>query len=376
MEIANVALLLLEKFKSNKVIYCRTKMIIIIGLGFQLQSFRSQTDALLQCHKDLKFVGSFENAMGSGFAHFAAYLNAGMPLGPILESKLQIIEEYGYRYEQGSFAVLFKILRQFAINLRQRSTTPTEFNGDAYKEDETLSGMNDQLRKMTLRDSSAYRIQLAFIFGDRECMLSMLNILSTYPYTFHELSRLHARLTFMGLSAFAIKYENKEVGDKCLQYFRKLSKAGSVNAKPVYLFMLAMKKPSKLAFESAIDATKEAATIHLEAMVKEQYGMYLQQQKEDKLAKECLASSYFSYYDWGAHNKALRMIQQYPFLEKSSRLKTRSLFSASCTTEISSQNPIATKSEAGTTPAVRRVSFVYNSTFKTRKLKRMDKTEC
>eukprot|EP00985_Skeletonema_marinoi_P025591 scaffold18962_cov140-Skeletonema_marinoi.AAC.4 len=363
-EIGNVTLLLLEKFKSDKIIYARTKMIVIATLGFQLQSFRSQVDALLHCHKDLKFVGSIENAMGAAIGYFCSYLSAGFPLGPLLESKLQIVEEYGYRYDKGSFAVLFKMLRQFAINLRQRSDNPSEFNGDAYNEEDTLNGMNEQKSKMMLRDSGAYRIQLAFIFGDRECMTSMLDILSTYPYTFHDVTRLHPRLCFMGLSAFAVKYKNKEVGEKCLEYFQKLTKAGSLNAKPVYLFMLAMKKPSKSAFESAIDATKEASTLHLEAMVKEHYGLYLQQQNEDKLANDCLASSYFSYYDWGAHSKALRMTQQYHFLAKTSRIKAKSLFSASGCTETSSQSQSVEKSSVSST---RRVSYVYNSTFRSKK---------
>jgi len=363
-EIGNVALLLLEKFKSDKIIYARTKMIIIASLGFQLQSFRSQVDALLQCHKDLKFVGSIENAMGAAIGYFGSYLSAGFSLGPLLESKLQIVEEYGYHYDKESWAVLFKMLRQFAINLRQRSDNPSEFNGGAYKEEEALNGMNEQKRKMTLRDSGAYRIQLAFIFGDKECMAFMLDILSTYPYTFHDVTRLHPRLCFMGLSAFAVKYKNKEVGEKCLEYFQKLTKAGSLNAKPVYLFMLAMKKPSKSAFESAIDATKEASTLHLEAMVKEHYGLYLQQQNEDKLANDCLASAYFSYYDWGAHFKALRMTQQYPFLAKTSRIKAKSLFSASGCTETSSQSQSAEKSSLSST---RRVSYVYNSTFRSKK---------
>ena len=222
--------------------------------------------------------------------------------------------------------------------------------------------MNDQLRKMTLRDSGACRIQLAFIFGDKECMTSMLDILSTYPYTFHDVVRLHLRLCFMGLSAFAVKYKNKEVGEKCLDYFQKMTKAGSLNAKPIYLFLLAMKKPSKSAFEAAIDAAAEASTIHLEAMVKERYGLFLQHQNEDKLANDCIASSYFSYYDWGAHSKALRMTQEYPFLTKASRMKVKSLFSAS-NTETSPQS--AEKASASTSS--RRVSYVYNSTFRSKK---------
>lgn len=359
-EIGNVTLMLLEKFKSDKIMYSRTKMIVICGLMFQMMSFRSQAENLLQCHKDLKFVGSIENALGSALVYFGAYLAAGFPLGPLLESKLYIVEEYGNRYDKGSFAVLFQVMRQFAINLRQRSENPTGFNGDAYKEEEVLGGMNDALRGMTLRDSSAYRIQLAFIFDDKECMTHSLDILSTYPYTFHDVLRLHVRLCFMGLAAFAVKYKNKEVGEKCLDYFHKMTKAGSLNAKPVFLLMVAMKKPSESAFEAAIDAAAEASTIHLEAMAKERYAFFLQQQNEESRANDCIASSYFSYYDWGAHFKALKMTQDYPFLKKASRIKAKSLFSTS-NTETSSQ------STSQSMAPMKRVSYVYNSTFKSKK---------
>lgn len=359
-EIGNVTLMLLEKFKNDKIMYSRTKMIVICGLMFQMMSFRSQAENLLQCHKDLKFAGSIENALGSALIYFGAYLAAGFPLGPLLESKLYIVEEYGIRYDKGSFAVLFQAMRQFAINLRQRSQNPTEFNGDAYKEEEVLGGMNDALRGMTLRDSSAYRIQLAFIFDDKECMTHLLNVLSTYPYTFHDVLRLHVRLCFMGLAAFAVEYKNKEVGEKCLDYFQKMAKAGSLNAKPVFLLMVAMKKPSESAFEAAIDAAAEASTIHLEAMAKERYAFFLQQQNEESRANDCIASSYFSYYDWGAHYKALKMTQDYPFLKKASRIKAKSLFSTS-NTETSSQ------SGSKSMTSMKRVSYVYNSTFKSKR---------
>ena len=361
-DIANVALTLLEKFKSEKIIYAKGKTYIIGCMCFQLLSFRSKIDTLLQCHEDLKFVGSTEDAMGTGLMYFNAYFGAGLSLGPLLESKLEIVEEYGYRYDKGSFAVLFKILRQFAMNLRKRSDSPTQFIGDVYNEEETLNGMNDQVRKMTLRDSCTYRIQLAFIFRDERCMEAMLDILSTYPYTFHDIIRLHLRLAFMGLSAFAINYKSKEVGEKCLEYFHNLFKAGSLNAKPVYLFMLAMKKPSKSAFESAIDATVEAATIHLEAMVKEQYGLYLQQRNEGNLARDCLAASYFTFYDWGAHAKALRMTEQYPFLKNASRIRAKNLFRTGSNITEAAAHYVDNPSTP--TSTIRRVSYVYNSTFK------------
>ena len=78
--------------------------------------------------------------------------------------------------------------------------------------------------------------------------------------------------------------------------------------------MLAMKSPSSDAFKKAIDACMEAKFVHLEAMAREQYAIYLNTQNDAELANDQIASAYWLFQDWGAYGKALTLSQKYDFL--------------------------------------------------------------
>jgi len=109
-----------------------------------------------------------------------------------------------------------------------------------------------------------------------------------------------------------------------LAHFEKLAKLGSANAKPVHLFMLAMKGPSRKSYTKAVEACSEAGMVHLEAISKERYASFLlNQEKDTELANEYITSSYWLYQDWGAHAKALQLSQQNDFL----KVRILSLFS-------------------------------------------------
>jgi len=138
------------------------------------------------------------------------------------------------------------------MNLRQKSEHPTLLNGPAFKQDTALAGMNDQNRKMTLRDASIYRLELAFIFNDTECMAAMLETLSGYPFEDQVICRFYIRACFMGLAAFSLVEKNRVIGNQCLKYFRRMKKLGSANAPPAYFFIAALKKPTKRWRESAM----------------------------------------------------------------------------------------------------------------------------
>ena len=219
---------------------------------------------------------------------------------------------------------MYQISRQFALNLRTRTDSPTEFKGDAFNEAVELSKKNENSRKMALRDSSAARIQLAFVFWDEDVMVQMLEILKDYLLADPSLPRLHNRLCFVGLAACALGQRKGsssylKLGQEYLSYFAKLAKQGSANAKPVHLFMLALKNPSKKSFAKTIESCAEAQTIHLEAMAKERYATYLLEEKDVEHANEYLESSYWLYQDWGAYSKALQLSEQHEFLKKSKR---------------------------------------------------------
>jgi len=114
------------------------------------------------------------------------------------------VEEYCRKIDRPGFLTCFQISRQFALNLRTRTENATEFDGEAFQEAKALNNMNDSARKMALRDSSSSRLQLAFVFWDEECMAKMLKILRDYPFTDGSVARLHNRLCFTGLAAFAL----------------------------------------------------------------------------------------------------------------------------------------------------------------------------
>jgi len=222
------------------------------------------------------------------------------------------------------------ISRQFTLNLRKRTEKPTEFLGDAFNEEEELSKMNESARKQSLRDSSAARLQLAFVFWNEETMADMLRILSDYPMQDVFVARLHSRLCFVGLASFALAQREDcksftDLGKACLRHFEHLTKQGSVNAKPVYLFLLAVKNQSRESFTNAIAAASEACMIHLEAMAKERYAVFLTRENDEDAAREYLVSSYWAYQDWGAHAKALALSEQHHYLKHATRKGASSL---------------------------------------------------
>ena len=125
-------------------------------------------------------------------------------MGPLVESKLMCLEDLCRTLNSPGFLTTFQINRQYALNLRTRSDNPTEFVGEAFYEESSLSKMNDYARKMALRDSTSSRLQLAFVFWDEDVMSQMLQRIKDYPLVDGQVARLHSRLAFTGLAAFAL----------------------------------------------------------------------------------------------------------------------------------------------------------------------------
>ena len=137
-----------------------------------------------------------------------SYIAAGLELSPIVESKLLILEEMSRTFKAGGFLTTFQMDRQFALNLRTKRDNPTEFQGEAYYEEQALSEMNPHASKMAIRDSSSLRLQLAFVFWDEDAMAQILERVKDYPFTDANPPRLHSRLGFTGLAAFAMSQKD------------------------------------------------------------------------------------------------------------------------------------------------------------------------
>ena len=91
-----------------------------------------------------------------------------------------------------------------------------------------------------------------------------------------------------------------------------------MNARPVHLFLLALKSPSRRAFEVAIDACADEKCVHLEAMARERFAIYLEgdcEGRDPAHAKTQLEHSYWLYQDWSAHAKAAEMSGRHSWLK-------------------------------------------------------------
>ena len=212
-EIGNVALALADRIKDRKELYAMTKFRIVATATSKLQSFRGAAETLLECHKVLKFCGKTQPSLGAALNYMFAIFAAGCELGPLVESKLALIEQYCRAVERTSFLSVFQLLHQFAVNIR--TTSSCELAGDIFDEGDALAKVDGNGRDMLLRDISSCRLQLAFVMGNEECMELMLNRLKGYSFNDNANPRLHSRLCFMGLSAFALgSKEFKSIGEK------------------------------------------------------------------------------------------------------------------------------------------------------------------
>ena len=337
-EIANTAVLLSEMSREDKGNYSYTQLVAYQGVLFQLQSFRSGVDVILQCYKDLKLDGQVDPALGSALGHILAIFASGITLGPLVESKLILIEKFARKAGMQSFVALFQMQRQFMLNLWKKSDNPTKLSGCAFDEDEFLGGLDSTSRvySMSLRDTSTFRLILAFVYHDHDCMAKMLDILREYPIADMAVPRLHLRLAFMGLSALYLiqlsKKKNKrfeDIAKSCLAHFAQLTKLGSVNAKPIYHFMLAMKQPSIKTYELAIKSCSDAEFPHMEAMAKEHYGLHLcRGGSAVSVGQDYLVSSYWLYCNWGAHAKTTIMRNEHSCIKTASKKQANSRIEA------------------------------------------------
>eukprot|EP00957_Ditylum_brightwellii_P010529 797744-Ditylum_brightwellii.AAC.1 len=179
------------------------------------------------------------------------WLCAGLPLNsPLLIPKLLLYEEAAIRLQRPTFQISFSSVRQLVLNLQKSPANPTELKGDVFDEESVLSTFEGNSQRTSRRDTSTLRLFLALLFWDEECMISMLEILSKFAEPDVITSRTHFRLFVIGLAGFEMGRKKKDksliqLASKCLEYFKKLTKLGSLSATPIYRLMKAVSSPSK-----------------------------------------------------------------------------------------------------------------------------------
>ena len=266
----------------------------------------------------------FAAAMTGTFCHF----DAGLPLTSLFGARLMVYERTAAEMNQSGFGIVFRASRQFFLNIIGKAEgNPTSYKGVVLDENEALAKLEGNSHKMALRDISAFRLQLAYIFDDEEVMIEMIERLKAHPHEDLSWPRGFHRLTFLGLSCLEIGFREKKmeylrIAKTIMQRFDKLNKGGSVNTIPISACFEAVMSRKRAKFDQALEACAVAGMKNMEAIMCEQCGTMLMERKDQAAAaEEYLVRAYFLYNDWGAGRKVDQLMRKYNFLDESTALK-------------------------------------------------------
>jgi len=328
---ANLAAEVMKRFSDGQDAEYSNFYMKLFGWVFHLrQPFHDDIDMWLEMYKQSLPGGITHMAMGCRLCYVLCYYAAGMPLGSSLGSKLRLFERACVELGQESFLLFFRLSRQFYLNLAGKSDDgkksmkvgagapdPAAFEGEVFNEDEALGKLDGNARKMALRDVSVFRLILALIFRDDSTAEAMVERLVSYPFFDLFVVMQHLHLAFVGLALLTLGKEGKlkehaKLAKKIKKHMKALDKAGSPNARPVYLCLEASSRPGRASYDKAIAACSHARMIHLEAMMNERCGLYFQERGDDNdLMREYLTNAILGYNDWGALAKVNRLKEEF-----------------------------------------------------------------
>jgi len=330
---------ILDRFSSKALISEHSEWIKLgfnAGLAPLSLSYECVMGKFFESQKNLMTVGATEMSLASMMLASFCFFITSLPLNSLFESRLLLAETTAITMQRQGFVVIFQFHRQYLNNLQGKqghssNRGPTHLKGNAFDEDKVLGAMEGGAKKMTMRDVSILRLQLALIFDDAAVMDEMLQRLDSYPEYDSPMPRQHLRMTYAGIAALTLAREKKNGkhlrwGHAALKHFKKLFEGGSPNARPVYLCLKAVNKPKRSTFDEAIDACLGDGLLNLAAIMNERCSYFLMGGTTVRggIQEEYLAQAMWHYESWGAMAKVSSLKKQNEFLRNLKRRLPRS----------------------------------------------------
>ena len=253
------------------------------------------------------------------------YISVGLPLDPLDSDIISFSKEARQFGIPETVRVLLPIFRQTIHNLKVLQPIPTLLKGDIFDQEKELKKFKDAGLKMTLRDINSFRLMLACIYQDWEAAEELISALEPFLYTDRWVLRRHVYLVFMGYASVALGETTKrkkghkfrQLGKKIIKIFKDKLKNGSSDALPIIMMLQAIESPSKKRFDEAIRTTARLGLVHYSAVLYENAGLFFMQESKTGWAEYHLAEATKLYREWGAHGKAMQMLDKYECLHSS-----------------------------------------------------------
>jgi hypothetical protein len=334
-------------------------------------------ESFIDIYRHSLAIGAADFAMSSAMHYPLTYFVCGRPLNALLDAKLVLFQDKALQLQMHGFVALFHCARQVLYNLqgKNRGTSATAIPGDT----QVLYKLEGRMRTMTERDFAIYRMMLAVIFGDLDCMEELMNCLEDVPLFDLSFAREILRVTFCGFAAYLLGRDGRnpkkqlKIASEIVKELKKLDRAdgnssketGSVNFRSIVLCLAAFEANTVGAYDIAIEACSNRHHLHLQALMCEHAGLLCMKRsneaaqlpngvksrktnakrcydpkrehspkcptegnatsfvpmeiEEAGLGRQFLGRAMWLYQDWNATAKVSQLKQQFPFLQNLTR---------------------------------------------------------
>jgi len=283
-------------------------------------------DPILELNRYSLKHGDITGGIMAWIGYSYTYISVGLPLEPLDSDTISFSKEALQFGIPETIRVLMPIFRQTIHNLKVFQPIPTLLKGDIFDQEKELKKFKNAGLKMTLRDINSFRLMLACVYQDWEAAEELISALEPFLYTDKWVLRRHVYLVFMGYASVALGETTKrkkghrfrQLGKKIIKIFKDKLKNGSADALPIIMMLQAIESPSKKRFDEAIRTTARLGLVHYSAILYENSGLFFMEESKMGWAKYYLAEATKLYGEWGAHGKAMQMLDKYEFLHSSS----------------------------------------------------------
>jgi hypothetical protein len=310
--------------------FLHAKVILYAGiLPLKDHAYADSLETFVEISHQALSQGETEIAMIAAMNFPLAYFASGITMNSLLEPKLALFETKAKQLKRHGFFAIFYCAKQVLLSLQGKNgTRPT----DMILEESILSKLEDKGRALTLRDFTIYRLFLACIYLDYDCMVAMMERMESWPLFDLLLPRQYLRLVFGGLASFLLarktgKNKYTKTGREIMKYLKQLNMKGNANVAPAVACITAVERNKPNDYAKAIDYCQKARMLHLQAFMNELCGRWfleanpsllgngsLADSEQRQWMEGCLGQAQWLYQDWGAYGKVTELTNQFKFL--------------------------------------------------------------
>ncbi len=321
-----LAFRMLDKYKSIKQ-ETRTRMVFNGFIRHWKEPIKDTLQPLVTAYQKGLETGSFEYGAYAAYIYCFHLFISGRPL-PQLIRECETYAQAVLRIGQTGPGVMIGTCWQMALNLSGESSTPVQFVGEGFNENEQLAPLLQKRNKTILAGFFIMKMVNAYLMQDLAAAKAASKAAPLYIDGIRGSAGIPLYYFYSSLLLLAMARERKRNTSGLLKRVaanqkKMLRWADACPANSRYRYYLVeaeldrfqrRNKDAETHYNRAIELAHQQGYIQDEALAYELFAQYWQEQKQQDIAAFYLKKSAQTYQAWGAKRKCEQLYTQYPDL--------------------------------------------------------------